>query len=98
MEIKKKVLDALNKQITDEFQAAHLYLSMAAYLEDKNLKGFASWMKKQAAEENSNEIKIFDYISDRQGKIKSKHAKSCQKRKNSFNRQGNRNKENRDRR
>ena len=69
MELKKKVLDALNKQINDEFNAAQIYLSMSAYFENIDLKGFASWMRKQVVEENEHGMKIFDYINDRQGKV-----------------------------
>jgi len=69
MEIKKKVLDGLNKQINHEFNAMYLYLSMSAYLEALNLKGFAGWMRKQADEEQKHALKIFDYINDRNGEI-----------------------------
>ena len=40
--ISKKVETALNKQINAELYSAFLYLSMAAYFEAGNLKGFAN--------------------------------------------------------
>ena len=42
---------ALNDQLQAEFYSAYLYLSMSAYFEDKNLSGFANWMRVQAQEE-----------------------------------------------
>ena len=44
MEIGKKMQDAINKQINQELFSGYLYLSMAAYFEAGNLKGFAHWM------------------------------------------------------
>ena len=46
-----KLQDALNRQINAEFYSSYLYLSMAAYFEDEDLKGMAHWMRIQAAEE-----------------------------------------------
>ncbi|MBU0508290.1 ferritin, partial [bacterium] len=60
--ITKKMVDALCKQIQAEFYASYLYLSMAAYSDRKNLKGFANWMRLQAEEENEHAMKIFDYL------------------------------------
>ncbi|MBN1156834.1 ferritin [Candidatus Woesearchaeota archaeon] len=63
--IKKKILDALNKQINAELYSAYLYLSMSAYFESKNLKGFAHWMRKQSKEEQTHAMKIYDHIVER---------------------------------
>jgi len=68
--LKKIVEDALNKQINEEFFSSYLYLSMAAYFESKNLKGFANWMKVQSQEEMIHVTKLFNYINERQGKVK----------------------------
>ena len=48
--IGKPMQDAMNEQINKEFFSSYLYLSMAAYFEDKNLMGFAHWMRLQADE------------------------------------------------
>jgi ferritin len=69
MELKKNVLDALNSQITHEFDAKFLYLSMSAYFERLNLNGFAKWFRNQAKEEDSHAMKLFDYINDRNADI-----------------------------
>ncbi|MCD5425547.1 MAG: ferritin [Methanosarcinaceae archaeon] len=66
--ISKKMEKALNEQINKEFSAAFLYLSMSAYFENRNLSGFAHWMKMQYHEEVVHVMKIFDFIHDRGGK------------------------------
>jgi len=65
----KKVEKALNEQINKEFFSAYLYLSMAAYFEEMNLKGFANWMHIQYQEEIFHGMKIFNFISNRDGKV-----------------------------
>lgn len=58
----KKMVEALNKQVQAELYSSYLYLSMAAYSDRKNWKGFAHWMRLQAEEENGHAMKIFDYL------------------------------------
>ena len=60
--MKKPLLNALNKQIAAEFYSSYLYLSMSAYLESINLKGFAHWMNSQAQEEIVHGMKIYNYV------------------------------------
>jgi ferritin len=67
--LNQPVLDAINNQIRDEFYASHLYLSMSAYFEAEALPGFASWMRKQSAEEREHALKFFDYVNDRGGRV-----------------------------
>ncbi|HEY6435967.1 MAG TPA: ferritin-like domain-containing protein, partial [Ignavibacteriaceae bacterium] len=43
--LSKKMQDALNKHLTEEFYSSYLYLSMAAYFEEQNFKGFAGWFR-----------------------------------------------------
>ena len=50
--LKEKMEKALNDQINAEAYSSYLYLSMAAYFESMNLKGFANWMTVQAQEED----------------------------------------------
>jgi ferritin len=61
--------DALNEQINKEFFSSYLYLSMAAYFEDKNLTGFAHWMRLQADEEREHAMKFYNFILDRGGRV-----------------------------
>ncbi len=66
--LKEKVLLAINEQINAEFHSAYLYLSMAAWFEDKGLSGFANWMKVQYQEETSHAMKFFNYVVERGGR------------------------------
>ena len=68
--LKEKMEEALNNHINAELYSSYLYLSMAAYFESKNLKGFANWMRVQAEEEDFHGMKFFDYIGERGGRIK----------------------------
>lgn len=61
----KKLYEVMNEQVTKEFFSAYLYLSMAAYLENKGLSGMANWMKMQSQEEIFHGMKIFNYLNDR---------------------------------
>lgn len=67
--ISLKVQNAMNEQIKNELFSAYLYLSMASFFEEKNLPGFAHWMRVQAQEEQEHALKFFDFIHDRGGKI-----------------------------
>ncbi len=64
-----KLQDALNRQINAEFYSSSLYLSMAAYFEDEDLKGMAHWMRIQSAEETGHALRIFDFINNRSGRV-----------------------------
>lgn len=67
--LSKRMEEELNKQINAEIWSAYLYLSMSAWFEDKNLAGFANWMKVQYQEETTHAMKIFDYVNDRGGRV-----------------------------
>ena len=61
--------DAMNDQINRELYSSYLYLSMAAYLEDRNLPGFAHWMRVQEAEERGHAMKLYDFMVERGGRV-----------------------------
>ena len=67
--INKSMQDAMNEQINKELFSSYLYLSMAAYFEDKNLPGFANWMRVQADEERAHAMKFYDFILERGGRV-----------------------------
>ena len=67
--INKKMEEALNDQIREELYSAYLYLSMSAWFETINLKGFANWMRVQTQEEQFHASKIFDFLNERQGRV-----------------------------
>ncbi len=67
--INKSMQDAINDQINKELYSSYLYLSMAAYLEDRNLSGFAHWMRVQETEEREHAMKLYDFIVERGGRV-----------------------------
>jgi ferritin len=67
--LSKKVEKAFNEQLNAELNSAYVYLSMAADFEEKNLTGFAHWMKVQAQEEVEHAMKFFGYINSRGGRV-----------------------------
>lgn len=67
--IKEKIREALNQQLNAELYSSYLYLSMAAYFESINLKGFANWMRVQTQEELVHAMKFYDFIIERGGKV-----------------------------
>jgi len=67
--INKAMQDAINDQINKELYSSYLYLSMAAYFADRNLSGFAHWMRIQEAEEREHAMKLYDFILERGGKV-----------------------------
>ena len=67
--IGKPMQDAMNEQINKELFSSFLYLSMAAYFEEKNLSGFAHWMRMQADEEREHAMKFYDFILERGGRV-----------------------------
>ena len=70
--IGKTMQDAMNEQINKELFSSYLYLSMAAWFEDKNLPGFANWMRLQADEEREHAMKFYEFILERGGKVQLK--------------------------
>jgi ferritin len=67
--ISKTMQAAINEQINKEFYSSYLYLSMAAYFENKNLPGFAKWMHLQADEERGHGMKLYEHLVDRGGRV-----------------------------
>jgi ferritin len=65
-----QIESALNDQINHELASAYLYLSMAAHFEAANLPGSAKWMRRQANEEQVHAMKIFDFVNDRDGRVR----------------------------
>jgi ferritin len=65
----KKMQQALNDQLNAELHAYYTYLSMSAYFQDQNLKGFAAWMRNHSDEEMVHAMKIYDFIHERRGRV-----------------------------
>jgi ferritin len=67
--LSKSMLRALNEQVNHELYASYLYLSMSAHFQNANLPGFAHWMALQSKEEYEHAMKIFNYITARNGRV-----------------------------
>ena len=67
--INEKLERAFNEQINAEFYSEYLYLSMKAYFERMNLKGFVNWMNVQVQEEHAHGMGMFDYVHERGGSV-----------------------------
>ena len=74
--VSKKMIDALNNHMNEEFYSSYLYLAMAAHFEDKNLNGFAHWFKLQSQEEYGHAMKFYGYINQVRGKVNLKAIKA----------------------
>jgi len=74
--VSKKMLDALNSHLNEEVYSSYLYLSMAAYFEEKNLNGFAQWFKIQSQEEYGHGMKFYTFINQVGGKVNLKAVKA----------------------
>lgn len=68
--LSKKLLAALNDQINAELASAYQYLAMAAHFESANLEGSAAWMRRQSREEVAHAMKIFEFVHDRDARVK----------------------------
>ena len=67
--INKKLEEKINYQINRELFSEYLYLSMAAYLENKGLSGMANFMVVQAQDEHFHAMKFFNYLNERGGRV-----------------------------
>jgi ferritin len=68
--LSEKMQNALNDQINAEMFSSYLYLAIAAHFEDENFPGFAHWMRLQSDEEMIHAMKIYDYVIERQGRVR----------------------------
>lgn len=62
--ISEKLLKGLNEQIKYEFEAANIYLAMAAYCKTEDLDGFANFFIVQTEEERFHAMKFFNFIDE----------------------------------
>jgi ferritin len=69
MKIGAKMEKSINDQIQSELASAYLYYSMAAWCDSLDLDGATHWMKMQAQEELKHADRLFDYLSDRDGRV-----------------------------
>ena len=61
----KKVYKVFNEQVQAELYSAYMYLAMSLYLENKNFKGMASWLKVQYEEERAHAFRLAKFMQER---------------------------------
>lgn len=66
----QNLIDLLNQQIRNELEAHKQYLAMSAWFETTPYRGFAAKYRKAAMEEHTHAMKFYDYLADRDGRIK----------------------------
>ena len=67
--VSKELVNSLNEQLTNEFYASHLYLSLSAWAENKEFPGVAHWFRMQSEEEREHAMKICHFISEKGQRI-----------------------------
>ena len=65
----KKVYKVFNEQVQAELYSAYMYLAMSMYLEDKNFKGMAHWLKVQYEEERAHAFRLAKFMQERGVKL-----------------------------
>lgn len=68
--VSTKIEQLLNEQLNKELFSAYLYLSIEAYFESVNLRGFAHWFRIQTMEERDHALLFFEYINRIGGRVK----------------------------
>jgi ferritin len=63
------LLRGLNEHLKLEFRAFHEYLAMSIWLAEHDLPGFATWMRKQSADELMHAQRIIDHLVERDEKV-----------------------------
>jgi len=69
MLISKKLLDAINQQIGNEFGASLEYLQIASYFESEDMLKLAQIFFAQADEERAHAMKFLNYVLDTGGTV-----------------------------
>lgn len=60
--MKKELRDALVEQFNFELESGYIYKAMELYFELENMKGFAHFMNRQAAEEVEHAQKLYHFL------------------------------------
>ena len=67
MLLKQTVVDALNKQVVEEFTASLQYTAIALYFDSETLPELTNFFHIQANEEHEHALKLLQYINDAGG-------------------------------
>ena len=65
--MKKKIQDALNKQVEMEASSSQFYLSMASWAETQGFNGTSKFLYKHSDEERFHMLKLVKFINERGG-------------------------------
>lgn len=63
--MKKNVMEAFNRQIHLEFEAAMLYLHFSVRLQEHGLPGCSHWLRQQFHEECGHALRLITYLGER---------------------------------
>jgi ferritin len=64
MLLKQSIVDAINKQVVEEFTASLQYLAIALYFDSETLPQLSSFFHAQATEEHGHAMKMLQYLND----------------------------------
>src|SRR3712207_5069745 len=67
MAISKKMQDAFNAQIKNEFWSSNLYMEMAFWFRKEGWRGFSNWMFHQSKEESEHALEMANFVLHRGG-------------------------------
>jgi ferritin len=67
--ITQRLQEEFNEQIKYELYSAYMYMAMSAYCSDRNLSGFAHWMRMQAEEEVDHAMRFYNFLLERGGRV-----------------------------
>lgn len=67
--ISEALRDEINEQIKYELYSAYMYLAMSAWCADRNLSGFAQWMRMQSQEEVAHAMRFYGYLLERGARV-----------------------------
>jgi ferritin len=67
MLLKQSVVDALNRQVIEEFTASLQYTAVALYFDSETLPELSKFFHAQAVEEHGHAMKLLQYINDAGG-------------------------------
>lgn len=67
MLLKQAVVDAINRQVVEEFTASLQYIAIGLYFDSETLPELAKFFHAQAAEEHGHATKLLHFINDAGG-------------------------------
>jgi len=67
MLLKQSIVDALNKQVIEEFSASAQYIAIALHFDSETLPELSKYFHAQATEEHGHAMKLLQYITDAGG-------------------------------